>query len=90
MLRADVVGGERLVAGDGAGEEALPERRPRHEPDAELLADGKHLCLGIACPDRVLTLHGRDRLDGVRSADGVGAGLRQAEVADLARVDQGP
>ena len=80
--------GERLAATDGAGEEALPQRGPRHEPDAELLAHGKDLGLGVTGPDRVLALHRGDGLDGMGAADRVRAGLRQSEVADLAGDDE--
>ena len=46
------------------------------------------LRLGLAPPQRVLALQRRDRLDGVRAADRLHAGLGQAEVLDLALADQ--
>ena len=48
----------------------------------------QHLGLGVAGPQRVLALHRGDRVHGVGAADRAGAGLGQAEVADLARRDQ--
>ena len=45
---------------------------------------------GLAVEQRVLALHGRDRVDGVRPADRLGRGLGQAEVAHLAALDQPP
>ena len=53
----------------------MPSSRQRRE----------HLVLGVARPQRVLALHRGDRVHRVRAPDRVGAGLRQAEVADLAR-----
>jgi hypothetical protein len=43
---------------------------------------------GRAVPERVLALQRRDGLHGVGAADGLCAGLRQAEVLDLALLDQ--
>ena len=49
---------------------------------------GRISCLGLAPPQRVFALQRGDRLDGVRAADRLRAGLGQAEVLDLARLDQ--
>ena len=45
---------------------------------------GQHLGLGIARPQRVLGLHGGDRVDGVRAPDRLGRRLAEPEVEDLA------
>jgi hypothetical protein len=74
----------RRVLVDLAGQEALAERAEGHEADAELLQQRQDLLLGLAPPQGVLALQGRDRLHGVRAADAVGARLGQAEVLDLA------
>ena len=73
---------------DRAGEEPLAERAERNEADPELLEGGQDRLLGLAPPQRVLALQGGDRLDGVGAADRLHAGLGQAEVADLALVDE--
>ena len=86
---ADVVA--RVEAGrrcDRAGEEALAERAVGHEADAQLLARGQHLLLGTPPPQRVLALHGRHRLDRVRSSDRLGGRLGHAEVLHLAGLDE--
>ena len=69
-------------------EEALAERAERHEADPELLEGRQDLLLRLAPPERVLALQGRDRLDGVGAADRLHACLGEAEVPDLARLDQ--
>jgi hypothetical protein len=46
------------------------------------------LFLGLAPPQRVLALQRRDGLDRVCAPDRLHTGLREAEVLDLARVDQ--
>ena len=49
---------------------------------------GRISVLGLAPPERVLALQRGDRLDGVRAADRLHARLGEAEVPDLARLDQ--
>ena len=71
-----------------AGEEAVAERRVGHEADAELAQQRQQLGLRVAGPQRVLGLQRGDRVHGVGAADRVGAGLGQADVADLALGDQ--
>src|SRR4030095_12497176 len=44
------------------------------------------LLFGSAPPQRVLALYGGHRLHGMRAADGIGGGLRHAEVLHLAGV----
>jgi len=80
------VGGGVLV--DGAGEEAFAERAERDEADAEFLQRGQYVCFWLSGPQRVLGLQGGDRLDGVGATDRGGAGVGQAEVADLALGDE--
>ena len=80
---AEVVG-----RGDGAGQEAAPERGVGHQADAELAQDRQDLVLDVPGPQRVLGLQGGDRVHGVRPADGVGRRLGQPEVPDLAGGDQ--
>ncbi len=72
----------------GAGEEAPSQRAVGHKADAQLLTDREHLLLRAAPPQRVLALDGGHRLDGVGTADRLCGGLGQAEVLDLALVDQ--
>ena len=43
---------------------------------------------GLAPPERVLVLQSGHGLHGVGAADGFGAGFRQAEVLDLAGLDE--
>ena len=48
----------------------------------------QHLLLGLPPPQRVFALDGGDRLDGVGATDRLHARLGEAEVLDLARLDQ--
>ena len=50
--------------------------------------DTDHLVLEVACPQRPLALQRRDRMNGTRPLDGLGARLGQAEIAHLAGLDQ--
>ena len=86
VAEVGAVEGRGLV--DLPGEEALAERAERHEADPELLERRQDLLLGLAPPERVLALQGGDRLDGVGAADRLHARLGEAEVPDLARLDQ--
>ena len=80
---------ERRGRVDLAGEKARAERTERHEADAELLAGGEHaVLLDVARPQRVLALHGGDRLHGVRATDRLRARLGQAEVLHLPLLNQ--
>ena len=67
------------------GEEALAERAERHEADAEFLSVGSTSASGSRHQSEYSLWTRRDRLDGVRAADGLHACLREAEVLDLAR-----
>src|SRR6266568_6116568 len=79
---------EGRSGGDRAGQVAHAERAPRHESDPELFAGRQDLVLGIARPDGVLVLHGRDRLHGVGTADRRSARFGKAEVPDLPLLDE--
>ena len=81
-------GSNVVVGADRAGEEALAERAVGHEADPELFARGEDLLFGTSPPQRVLALHRRDGLDGVGASDRRGGCFGQAEVLDLAGVDQ--
>ena len=70
------------------GEEALAQRAEGNEADPELLERRQHLLFGPPPPQRVLALDRGDRLDRVRAADRLHSGLGQAEVPDLALLDQ--
>ena len=70
---------------DRAREEAAAERGVGDEADAELAHGRQHRVLGVARPQRVLGLQRRDRVHGVRAADRLRRGLREPEVAHLAR-----
>ena len=88
QLSAQVAFGEGGGAVDGAGEEAFAEGAERYEPDAELDQGGQDLGFGFTPEQRVLALQGGDGLDGVGAADDVDASLGEAEVTDLAGVDE--
>src|SRR5439155_25385179 len=85
---AEVVLLEGRLFVDPPGQESLPERAKRDEPDAELLERREHLLLGLAPPERILALERRDRLHGVSTADGLHTRLGEAEVLHLARADE--
>lgn len=68
-----------------AGEEAAAEGRVGDEADAEFLQEREQL-LDVAFEERVLGLQHRDRLDGVRAADGFRPCFAESEVADGACV----
>ena len=72
---AIVVVAERRGLVDLAGEEAPAQRAVGDEANAKLLADRQHVRLRNAPPEGVLALDGRDRLDRMRAADGLGARL---------------
>src|SRR6266542_330869 len=85
---AEVVLVERGLLVDLPGQEPLPERAERDEPDPELLERREHLLFRLPPPQRVLALERRDRLHRVCTADRLRARLREAEVLDLALADQ--
>src|SRR6266568_709361 len=85
---APVVGGELVARAKLAGQEAVAERRVGNEPDAQVAQQRQQLGLGVTGPQGVLGLQRGDRVHGVGAADRGGAGLGQADVADLALGDQ--
>ena len=85
---AEVAAFEGRVRVNRAGEEPLAERAEGDEADSELLERRQDRVLGLTPPERVLALEGGDRLDRMRPADRLDAGLGEAEVPDLALLDQ--
>ena len=85
---AEVGAVERRVLVDLAREEALAQRAVGNEADPEFLERRQHFRLGRSPPQRVFALERGDRLDGVCAADRLHAGFGQAEVLDLAFLDQ--
>ncbi len=85
---AEVRAVELRVGDDLAREEALSQRAEPNEADPQLLQGRQHFLLGLAVPERVLAPHGGDRLDRVCASDGLGSGLGQPEVLDLALLNQ--
>src|SRR5437870_12164710 len=67
-----------------AGEETAAERRIRHEAHVEFAAGLNVAALGIARPEGIFHLQRDDRMHFPRPPYGVGAGLRQTDVARLA------
>jgi len=88
VIPAEVAFRERLGALDGAGEEAAAERSERHEADAELAQERDDARLEVPLPERVLALQRRDWVHRMGASNGLFAGLRQAEVANLASSNQ--
>lgn len=89
LLAAEVVRIELLVGADeGAGEEAAPERRVRHEGHAQF-GGGRHdLLLDVAAEQRPLGLEGGDRVDCLGGSQFATGDLAEAEVLDLAGGDE--
>ena len=85
---AEVGAVEGRVLVDLAREEALAQRAVRDEADAEFLQGRDDLRLGLPPPQRVFALEGRDRLDGVGATNRLHARLGEAEVLDLALLNQ--
>src|SRR4051794_40300739 len=85
---AEVVLVQLLRGAEPAREEAATERRVRDEADPKLAAGAKDLGLRIARPQRVLGLQRGDGVDGVRAAQGLRCCFAEADVADLALLDE--
>ena len=83
---AEVVRGQRVGAflRPVAGEQAAGEHAVGGDADAELAAGRQDLVLDPAREQRVLDLQVGDRVHGVGAADGLGADLGEADVADVA------
>ena len=88
MLWRISLGGRCGDAAQAAGQETARQRAECHHRDAELAARVQHGHLGIARPQRVLGLHGRDRVHGMRCANRGRRHLRQPDRLDLAGLDQ--
>ncbi len=73
---------------DLAGEEAFAERAEGNEADAELFECGHDGLFGLAPEEGVLALQRGDGLHGVGAADGLCACFGEAEVFDLACLNQ--
>ena len=86
---AEIAVGELGVLGHRARQETAAERAEGDETDAELFARGED-AVGFdpARPQRIFVLQRRDRLHGVRAADGLGTRLGHTEMPDLARGDE--
>ena len=85
---AEVGAVERRVLVDLAGEEALAQRAEGDEADAEFFERRQHFGFRFAPPQRIFALTARHRLDGMGAADGLRARFGEAEVLDLALLDQ--
>ena len=83
-MPADITVGEPRPCVDRAGQETHAERAPRHEADAELLAERNDLAFRPAPEHRIFALHGGDRQRGMRPAQRLQPHLRQAPMQDLA------
>jgi len=73
---------------DLAGKKALAQRAEGDKADAQFLEGGNNFFFGLAPPERVFALQRGDGKDGVGAADGLGTRFRQAEVLNLALLNQ--
>ena len=87
MLRKSVLSNVVCLV-DLSRQEALAERAEGDEADPQLLERRQDVRFRLPPPQRVFALQRRDRLDRMRAADGLHAGLREAEVLHLALLDQ--
>src|SRR5207247_11317293 len=83
VVAAEVALVELVGRGQAPCEEAAAERRVGDEADAELLERRQDLVLDVACPQRVLALHGGYPMHGVRPADRLGSRLGTPGDAEL-------
>ncbi len=88
MVPAPVAFRQVPGTGDGAGQHPPAQRRIGHEADPQLAADRQDVVLDEAAPQGIFGLQGGDGMHRVGPAEGVDAGLRQAEEAHLALLDQ--
>ncbi len=84
----EVARGELPVGGEVAGDQSAREHPVRRDGDAQLTGGGQDLVLDGAGDQRVLDLQVRDRRGGGGPADGVGADLAEADVPDVAPLDE--
>jgi hypothetical protein len=83
------IGGEKIASRlEGSGQEAAAERAVGDQADPELPQDREDRPLRVAGPERILHLHGAERVHGMGAADGLRTRLAQAQVADLALLDE--
>ena len=88
LLKIDQPKISALVRGRLAGF-SVPERRAGNESDAQLAQQRQQLSLRVAGPQGVLGLQCRKRMRRVGAADGGGASLGQADVAEPRRGQRG-
>ena len=69
-------------------EESLTQRAPRNEADPKFLDGRQHSRFRISRPERVFVLDGGDWMDGVGATDRLGTRFGEAEVPDLALLNQ--
>src|SRR6516164_9807087 len=85
---AEVGGIELCVFVNLTREEACPERAEWHEADAKLIKRRKQLRFRATPEQRVFTLHRRDWLNRMCTADRLNTGLRKAKVLHLTLCNQ--
>ena len=87
-VAAEVVLVELVRRGEAPRQEPAPERRVGDEPMPSSRSVGRISSSTSRVHSEYSRLHGRDRVHGVRAADRLGAGLGEADVADLALLHQ--
>src|ERR1039458_9562778 len=85
---AEIGAVERRFLGDSARKEALAKRTERAKADAELLQRWQNLLLRLSPPQGILALQSSHGLHGVSTANRLYACFGQAEVLDLAFLDE--
>src|SRR4051812_20700003 len=88
VVATEIVRWKLLGPLHSAREKPAPERRERHEPDAELAQQRNDRHFEVPLPQRVLALQGRDWMRRVRAPDVLLAGLRESEKAHFAGMNQ--
>src|SRR5262245_34796141 len=88
VLTPPVIGGKVALIVDPSRQEAAAERRVRDVGDVKLPTRRQRLFRRIAIEQRVLALHGAQRMDGMPALDRCGRCFREAKVSDLALVDE--
>src|SRR6266545_40286 len=85
---AEVVGVEPVRRPNRSGEESTAQGAEGDEPDAEFSHRGQDLPFRVTRPERILGLESRDWMDRVRSPDRLRRSLREAEISNLALVNE--
>jgi hypothetical protein len=88
VVATEVALRDLLGRAEATRQEATTERAVGDEADAELAGGRQDRVLHVARPQRVLGLERGDRMHLVRAPDRLGRSLRQAQVANLALIDQ--